>query len=103
MKLWKKISWLRSKLQEGLFFHLEECWEQPLTEKEQRLVTILELVKVERYVPMSSLNQWVGGKILERKAISRQAGPSPGAVVRPAALQRPLPGLSRAGATGLKR
>ena len=45
MKLWEKISWLRGRLQQGLFLDLEECWEQPLTEKEQRLVTILELVE----------------------------------------------------------
>lgn len=71
MKLWKKISWLRGRLQQGLFPHLEECWEQPLTEKEQRLVTILELVEIERYVPKTSLNQWMGRKILEREAIAR--------------------------------
>jgi len=71
MKLWEKISWLRGRLQQGLFLDLEECWEQPLTEKEQRLVTILELVEVERYVPRSSLNQWMGRKILERQAIAR--------------------------------
>lgn len=71
MKLWEKISWLRGRLQQGLFSDLEECWEQPLTEKEQRLVTILELIEVERYVPRSSLNQWMGRKILERQAIAR--------------------------------
>jgi hypothetical protein len=71
MKLWKKISWLRGRLQQGLFPHLEECWEQPLTEKEQRLVTILELVEIEKYVPKTSLNQWMGRKILEREAIAR--------------------------------
>jgi len=71
MKLWEKISWLRGRLQQGLFSDLEECWEQPLTEKEQRLVTILELVEVERYVSRSSLNQWMGRKILERQAIAR--------------------------------
>jgi hypothetical protein len=48
MKLWEKISWLLGRLQQGLFPHLEECWEQPLTEKEQRLVTILELVEIEK-------------------------------------------------------
>jgi transposase len=71
MKLWEKVSWLRGRLQQGLFSDLEECWEQPLTEKEQRLVTILELIEVERYVSRSSLNQWMGRKILERQAIAR--------------------------------
>ena len=71
MKLWEKISWLRGRLQQGLFTDLEKCWEQPLTDKEQRLVTILELVEVERFVPRSSLSQWMGRKILERQAIAR--------------------------------
>ncbi len=71
MMLWEKILWLRGRLQQGLFSELEECWEQPLTKKEQRLLTIWKLVKIERYVPRSSLNQWMGRKILERQAIAR--------------------------------
>lgn len=71
MKLWKKVSWLKHRLQQGLFPHLEECWERPLTAKEEKLVTILELVEVEKYVPKTSLNQWKGRKILEREAIAR--------------------------------
>jgi hypothetical protein len=71
MKLWKKVSWLKRRLQQGLFPHLEECWERPLTEKEEKLVTILELVEVERHIHKTSVNQWLGRKILEREAIAR--------------------------------
>ena len=28
---------------------LEECWERPLTEKERQLVSILELVQIEKF------------------------------------------------------
>ena len=34
-------------------------------------MTILELVEIERSVPKTSLNQWMGRKILEREAIAR--------------------------------
>lgn len=59
------------RLQQRLFPKLEECWESRLTEKEQKLVTILELVKVEKYIPKTSLTQWMGRKILKREAIAR--------------------------------
>jgi hypothetical protein len=39
-------------------------------QKEQQLLTILELVEVERQVPKTSLTQWLGRKILEREAIA---------------------------------
>jgi hypothetical protein len=58
-------------LQRSLFPKLEECWQAPLTEKEQQLVKILEVVRVERYVPESASNQWMGRKLLEREAIAR--------------------------------
>ena len=47
MQLNEKISWLLGGLQQRLFPNLEECWGRCLTEKEQQLVTILELVEVE--------------------------------------------------------
>ncbi len=71
MKLGQAISWLTGTLQRSLFPKLEECWQAPLTEKEQQLVKILEIVKVEGYVPVSAANQWMGRKLLEREAIAR--------------------------------
>ncbi len=47
MKLSKAISSLVQGLQQVLFPELEEWWQGPLTEKEQELVSILELVQVE--------------------------------------------------------
>ncbi len=54
MKLGGAISWLMGTLQRSLFPKLEECWQAPLTEKEQQLVRILEIVQVERYLPVSA-------------------------------------------------
>jgi hypothetical protein len=50
-KLKDKISWLMGRVQRTLFPYLDECFDTPLTEQEQRLVTILEIVQVEKYVP----------------------------------------------------
>ena len=71
MKLGKAISWLMGGLQRSLFPHLEDCWRISLTEKEQQLVSILEIVRVEKYVPFSSANQWMGRKLSERESIAR--------------------------------
>jgi hypothetical protein len=71
VKLGQAISWLLGSLQQGLFPKLEECWKTPLTAKEQQLVSILELVEVERFVPRSSANQWLGRKLRERESIAR--------------------------------
>jgi len=51
VKLRKRISWLMGTLQRSLFPKLEESWNGPLTEKEKQLVSILELVQVERFIP----------------------------------------------------
>jgi hypothetical protein len=69
MKLKEKISWLMGRVQRSLFSHLNECLDTSLTEQEQRLVTILEIVQVERYVPKNA--QWLGRKPLERAALAR--------------------------------
>ena len=71
MKLKEKISWLMGSVQRSLFPHLNDCLESPLSEQEQRLVTILEIVQVEKYVPKSAFNQWLGRKLEEREALSR--------------------------------
>ena len=71
MKLGQAVSWLTGNLQRSLFPRLEECWEGPLTDKERRLVSILEIVLVEKHVPKSGSTQWKGRKLREREAIAR--------------------------------
>jgi len=71
MKLKEKISWLMGRVQRSLFPHLNECLDTLLTEQEQRLVTILEVVLVERYVPRRASTQRLGRKLLEREALAR--------------------------------
>lgn len=71
MKLGKAISWLKGSLQRGLFPNLEECWSTTLTDKEQQLVSILELVQVEGFVLRKADNQWLGRKLREREPIAR--------------------------------
>jgi IS5 family transposase len=58
-------------LQRGLFPKLEECWQTPLTEKEQQLVKILELIRIEKFVPRRACDQHMGRKVREREAIAR--------------------------------
>jgi hypothetical protein len=50
MKLREAVSWFKGTLQRNLIPGLEECCERPLTEKEQQLVSILELVHIEKFV-----------------------------------------------------
>lgn len=71
VKLRRRISWLMGTLQRSLFPKLEESWNAPLTEKEKQLISILELVQVERFVPKSSDTQWLGRKLRERESIAR--------------------------------
>src|SRR5665811_2341734 len=71
MKLKERISWLMGTVQRSLFPHLDECLETPLTEQEKRLVTILEIVQVEKHVHKRASTQWLGRKNLEREALAR--------------------------------
>jgi hypothetical protein len=71
VKLRKRISWLMGTLQRSLFPKLQESWNAPLTEKEKQLVSILELVQVERFVPKSSFTQSLGRKLRYRESIAR--------------------------------
>lgn len=71
MKLKARISWLMGCVQKSLFPHLDECLDAPLTEQEKHLVSILEIVQVEKYVPKSAFNQWLGRKLEEREALAR--------------------------------
>ena len=48
---------------------LEECWERPLTEKERQLVSILEVVQIEKFA--GRLPRRFGRKPKERQALAR--------------------------------
>jgi len=72
MKLTDKISWLMGRVQRSLFPHLNQCLKTPLTAQEERLVSILEILQVERYVPRVVTNhRWPGRNPLDRKAMAR--------------------------------
>ncbi len=43
----------------------------PMTEPEKHLVKILELVQIEKHVPVSAGRQWLGRPVKEREAIVR--------------------------------
>lgn len=72
MKLTEKISWLMGRVQKSLFPHLNQCLVTPLTEQEKRLVSILEIIQVERQVSVRrSRHYWRGRKPLDREAMAR--------------------------------
>lgn len=72
MKLTDKISWLMGCVQRSLFPHLNQCFQTPLTAQEERLVSILEIVQVERHVPRSvRRHRYPGRKPLDRRACAR--------------------------------
>jgi hypothetical protein len=56
-------------LQRNLIPCLEECWERSLTEKERQLVSILELLQIERFADRPA--QRFGRKPWERQALAR--------------------------------
>ena len=54
------------------FPHLNQCLKTPLTAQEERLVSILEILQVEQYVPRVVTNyRWPGRNPLDRKAMAR--------------------------------
>jgi hypothetical protein len=71
VKLRKTMGWLKRSLQRSLFPNLEECWSTTLTDKEQQLVSILELVQIEEFVLRKPDNQWLGRKLSDREPIAR--------------------------------
>ena len=72
MKLRDKISWLMGRVQRSLFPHLNQCLVTPLTEQEERLISILEIVQVERYVSKNITRfRYPGRKLLDRQALAR--------------------------------
>ncbi len=70
MNLRDTISWLKTKIQVDLFPYVEECVRDPLTEKQKRLITTLEVMKVEDHVK-SPEYQWMGRKLKDRYALAR--------------------------------
>jgi hypothetical protein len=56
-------------LQRNLIPLLEECWERPLTDKEQQLVNILELLQIEKFAGRPSRR--FGRKPRQRQALAR--------------------------------
>jgi hypothetical protein len=56
-------------LQRNLFPLLEECWQRSLTDKEQQLVSILEVLQIEKFVRRPG--QRFGRKPWERQALAR--------------------------------
>ena len=70
MKLREAVSWLMGTLQRNLIPGLEECWERPLTDKEQQLVSILELLQIEKFAGHARPQRF-GRKPWERQALAR--------------------------------
>ena len=52
MKLTEKISWLMGRVQKSLFPHMNQCLSTPLSGQKERLVSILEILQVQRHIPM---------------------------------------------------
>ena len=69
MKLREAVSWLMGTLQRNLIPCLEECCERSLTEKEQQLVSILELLQIEKFVVRPV--QRFGRKPWQRQTLAR--------------------------------
>ena len=69
MKLRQAVSWLTGTLQQHLFPLLEACWERPLTEKEQQLVSIFEVLQIDKFAGRPA--QRFGRKLWERQARAR--------------------------------
>ena len=66
----ENISWLKTKVQKDLFPYLQGCFADPITDKQKRLITTLELLQVENYVRTPEL-QWLGRKLKDRYPIAR--------------------------------
>jgi hypothetical protein len=60
------------RVQKSLFPHLNQCLSTPLTEQEERLVSILEIAQVERYLSRNITNyRYSGRNPLDRQALAR--------------------------------
>jgi hypothetical protein len=69
MKLREAVSWLMGTLQRNLIPGLEACGERPLTDKERQLVSILELLQIEKFAGRPARR--FGRKPWERQALAR--------------------------------
>ena len=70
MNLSERISWLKVTIQENLFPHLRECFDDPLTEKQRDPIMILEVVEIEKHV--THLNDsWIGRPPEDRCPLAR--------------------------------
>ena len=69
MKLREAVSCFMGTLQRNLIPGLEECCERPLTEKERQLVSILELLQIEKFAGW--LPRRFGRKPWERQGLAR--------------------------------
>jgi hypothetical protein len=70
MELLQRISWLKKTIQENLFPHLRECFDDPLTEKQKDLIMILEVIEIEKYVHHLN-NSWTGRPPEDRCTLAR--------------------------------
>lgn len=59
-----------NRFQASLFPRLETVLEEPLTQKLQQFVQILDTVRIEQFVP-SPYSQWMGRKQTDRRPIAR--------------------------------
>ena len=71
MRLRESVSWLMGTLQRNLIPGLEECCERQLTDKERQLVSILELLHIEKFAGRPARR--FGRKPCERQALARAA------------------------------
>jgi hypothetical protein len=70
VKLSETISWLKTRVQDNLFPHLKECFNDPLTQIQKDLVTSLEVIEIEKHVS-SPLYHWMGRTPEDRRPIAR--------------------------------
>jgi hypothetical protein len=66
----KRVAAIWDRIKQGLLPGLEEYLDEPLTEKEEQLVAILEVVRIEEHVP-SGWTQCRGRRRRDRRALSR--------------------------------
>ena len=62
---------VNGRIQKSLLPHLNECFDTQPTEQEERLVSILEIVQVEKYVSNRTTYQERGRKPLDRQSLAR--------------------------------
>lgn len=71
MNLSASISWLTEKVQRELFPYLEDCFSGAVTKKQRQLVSVLEVIEIERFVLASVRHLWMGRHPHDRQGIAR--------------------------------